>query len=317
MDYDIFNGDADGICSLHQLRLADPRPDARLITGVKRDIKLLAQLQGVTDSRLTILDISLESNRAFLEPLLGAGNQVSYIDHHFAGLIPQADNLTSHIDPDPAVCASLIVNSLLENRYPKWAVVGAFGDNLHDSATNLAQSLSLNPTEQDQLQKLGELLNYNGYGADLTDLHFHPADLYRAVQPFEDPFDFLASSPDLKKLSQGFERDMEQALTVAETLSDGRNRVYHFPNASWARRIVVPFSNLKAREQKDIAHALIVDNSDKSLRISVRAPLNNRKNADVLCLKFPTGGGRAAAAGINNLPPEMLDDFLRRFQEIF
>jgi hypothetical protein len=39
---DIFNGDADGICALTQLRNAEPR-DARLVTGVKRDIALVAQ----------------------------------------------------------------------------------------------------------------------------------------------------------------------------------------------------------------------------------------------------------------------------------
>ncbi len=43
MDYDIFNGDADGICALLQLRKAEPR-DAQLVTGVKRDINLLPHL---------------------------------------------------------------------------------------------------------------------------------------------------------------------------------------------------------------------------------------------------------------------------------
>ena len=38
--YDVFNGDADGICALLQLRLAAPA-DSTLITGVKRDIDLL------------------------------------------------------------------------------------------------------------------------------------------------------------------------------------------------------------------------------------------------------------------------------------
>ena len=37
---DIFNGDADGILALHQLRLTNPQK-SRLITGVKRDTKLL------------------------------------------------------------------------------------------------------------------------------------------------------------------------------------------------------------------------------------------------------------------------------------
>src|SRR5678815_3472044 len=38
--FDVFNGDADGICALHQLRLADPL-DSTLVTGLKRDIALL------------------------------------------------------------------------------------------------------------------------------------------------------------------------------------------------------------------------------------------------------------------------------------
>ena len=44
-DYDVFNGDADGICSLVQLRLAEPR-ESTLVTGVKRDINLLTQVPG-------------------------------------------------------------------------------------------------------------------------------------------------------------------------------------------------------------------------------------------------------------------------------
>ena len=49
MYYDVFNGDADGICALHQLRLAEPRPTAELVTGVKRDIRLLHGLPGRDD----------------------------------------------------------------------------------------------------------------------------------------------------------------------------------------------------------------------------------------------------------------------------
>ena len=63
MYIDVFNGDADGICALHQLRLADPRPGARLITGVKRDIQLLKQLAGTSKAHITVLDVSLDSNR--------------------------------------------------------------------------------------------------------------------------------------------------------------------------------------------------------------------------------------------------------------
>ncbi len=317
MHFDIFNGDADGILALHQLRLHAPKPDATLVTGVKRDIKLLSKIQAARDNSVTVFDVSLDSNRDALLTLLEANNSITYIDHHFAGDIPVNPLLTTHINPSPTVCTSLIVDTILEGKYRNWAVAGAFGDNLHDSAGKAATSLSLSTDEIAGLRELGELLNYNGYGAEISDLHFAPDALYKAVQPYENPFSFLADSPDLATLRQGFKEDMALAMEQQEMEPGKRNRVYTFPNAPWARRVSGVFSNLRAREKKDAAHALIVENDDGSFRISVRAPLNNRKDADTLCLSFPTGGGRKAAAGINQLPAEMLDDFLERFQTTF
>jgi len=317
MRYDIFNGDADGICALHQLRLSAPQPDAILVTGVKRDIALLAALRDVEQSSLTVLDISLDSNRPYLQTLLDNSNQILYIDHHFAGEIPHTPALTAHIDPSPDICTSLIVDSLLHGQWRKWAICGAFGDNLHEAAKTAARPLSLTPDTMRQLQELGELLNYNGYGASLADLHFHPADLYRAVAPYDDPLDFIASSPELAVLRQGFEQDMEQAINQKVINPGNTNRIFFFPDAPWARRVSGVFANLKAQEKKEAAHALIAPNADSSLRISVRAPLQNKKNADTLCRAFPTGGGRAAAAGINSLPAAMLNEFIAAFEATY
>ncbi|MDP3856442.1 MAG: DHH family phosphoesterase, partial [Stagnimonas sp.] len=49
--------------------------------------------------------------------------------------------------------------------------------------------------------------------------------------------------------------------------------------------------------------------------VSVRAPMHNKRGADELCRRFPTGGGRAAAAGINDLPQQRLADFWQQFQQ--
>ena len=70
--YDIFNGDADGICALQQLRLEEPR-DSVLVTGVKRDIHLLARVDARAGDELTVLDISLRTNARDLARLLAAG----------------------------------------------------------------------------------------------------------------------------------------------------------------------------------------------------------------------------------------------------
>ncbi len=317
MYYDVFNGDADGICALHQLRLADPRPDAKLITGVKRDIVLLSQIPLEPAESLTVLDVSLDSNRQFLTRLLESEHKVFYIDHHYAGNIPESANLFTHINPSADTCTSFLVNEILKNRFIKWAICGAFGDNLHNSAGKMASELSLTEGDITKLKEIGELLNYNGYGFTLDDLHFHPAELYRIVRRFEDPLDFFATSDVLKVLREGLHDDMAKAMAVKETITPNGHRVYFFPKSPWARRISGVFSNLKATERTDLAHAVITTGKDENFRISVRAPLDNQRDADKLCRRFPTGGGRAAAAGINALPSNLLDDFIKTFNSMY
>ena len=317
MHYDIFNGDADGIFSLHQYRLENPMADSLLVTGVKRDIGLLTLVQSVKSCSLTVFDISLDSNRTALLHLLKNGNSVHYYDHHFSGEIPDSPALLTYINTSADTCTSLIVHSQLSGKFILWAICGAFGDNLQDTARTLAKEENLSEQETLQLQELGELFNYNGYGSSLEDLHFHPQELYRAIQPFANPFDFIRSSPQMEVLRTGYNEDIARAMHQVKPINIGKNRTYKFPDAPWARRVVGVFSNLRAREQTGSAHVVITENKDGSLRISVRAPLNDRRDADKLCKLFPTGGGRAAAAGINSLPTEMFDHFIDTFNSFY
>ncbi|MBU0676416.1 MAG: acetyltransferase [Proteobacteria bacterium] len=315
---DVFNGDADGICALHQFRMACPQ-ETTLITGVKRNINLLAKVADCRDCELTVFDISLDTNRTALETILtpGSGNRALYFDHHYCGEPPISTELSTHINPDPEICTSLIVDQFLEGRYRDWAVVGAFGDNLHSSAKEAAADLRLSSTDLDLLRELGELLNYNGYGKTVEDLYFHPAALYTALKPYLHPLDFMADSELLQQLRRGFHDDMEKAREAAPFEKGPSGRIYRLPDASWSRRVAGVFMNEQARDQKDQAHALLVDNGDGTWLVSLRAPINRRTGADDLCRRFPTGGGRPAAAGINRLPAELTDDFVGAFKEIF
>jgi len=315
--FDVFNGDADGICALHQLRLAEPRPEAGLVTGVKRDIRLLQKISGVRDAQITVLDVSLDSNREALLSLLETGCKIFYVDHHYAGEIPTSENLTAHINQSPDTCTSLIVDRLLAGEYRAWAVVGAFGDNLNSSAHGVAQSLSLDDHSVAKLKELGELLNYNGYGLSLSDLFTPPQELYRAVMPYADPLDFAEQSEALSHLRQGYRDDMGAALQYEPARMTPAGRIFELPSESWARRVSGVFSNLKAQEMPSLAHGLLIRNPDGSYRVNIRAPLHNRQGADSLCRAFATGGGRAAAAGINALPGDQLDLFFTKFDEVF
>ncbi len=314
--YDVFNGDADGICALHQLRLAEPR-DARLISGVKRDIRLLSKIIDAENADIMVFDVSLDTNRKELTGLLERGCKVTYIDHHYAGDLPANNNLEAHIDPDPETCTSLIVDRMLGGKYRAWAVVAAFGDNLHAAAKKTALTLKLSEEDVLRLRETGELLNYNGYGTTVADLHFAPDLMYEAVKPFENPLDFYQRSTVLEQLRRGYDDDMKRAMECKPLQQNETGRIYRFPTDAWARRVAGVYINQRAREKNDLAHALIVDNGDETFMVSVRAPLNRKEGADTLCRKFPTGGGRAAAAGINALPENRLDDFLNVFNTTF
>ena len=103
MHYDVFNGDADGVIALLQLRLAEPKTST-LITGVKRNIKLLDSLNCQASDSVTVLDISMEKNKTSLEAMLAAGAQVFYADHHKSGDIHQHTSLDAHINLDANTC---------------------------------------------------------------------------------------------------------------------------------------------------------------------------------------------------------------------
>lgn len=314
---DVFNGDADGLCALVQLRNASPQ-DSVLVTGVKRDINLLARVEAQPGDQLTVLDVSLDKNRDGLDLALEAGAEVVYVDHHFAGEIPEHDNLTVNINPAADVCTSLLVNGMLKGQYAEWAVVGAFGDNLRNSAMAVAKNLALSEVELEQLENLGIYLNYNGYGASIDDLHFAPADLYRRIAPYASPRQFMKEAADtFSQLEEGYKNDMRAASQLPALHADDVAAVFILPNERWARRVSGVYSNDLANDFPDRAHAVLTEKDNGNCLVSIRAPLNNKRGADEFCRQFPTGGGRAAAAGINDLPGTNLNNFVTQFQSFY
>ncbi|MBC6403172.1 MAG: DHH family phosphoesterase [Hyphomonadaceae bacterium] len=313
-DFDVFNGDADGIISLVQLRRAAPRPAAVLVTGRKRDIALLDRVNAGTGDQVTVLDISMLTNGDDLRRILDAGADVFYADHHNAGDIPQHDNLTAIIDTSPETCTAFLINSHLGGRYLAWAVTAAFGDNFPKVATRAAEGHDL-PLEK--LERLGTLVNYNGYGASVDDLHFHPADLYDYMKDFDTPMEFLEERDDIYlQLNDGYESDMAGAERAKVIEESDKGFIIELEDHAGSRRVSGVYGNRLARDHPARAHAILTRNQG-SYVVSVRAPLENRVGADELCLKFPTGGGRSAAAGINALPFDRLEDFVHAFNGRF
>jgi single-stranded DNA-specific DHH superfamily exonuclease len=316
MFFDAFNGDADGICALHQMRLAEPLAST-LVTGVKRDIGLLKKIDAAAGDTILALDIAVEKNAAALAALLEKGVKVCWFDHHNPGELPVHPDFQAHIDTAADVCTSLLVDRHLEGRHRVWAVTAAFGDNLHEAARRAAEPLGLDIVQLDRLRELGECLNYNGYGESLEDLHFHPADLYRALSAYADPFAFIAEAPHFATLSQGYAADMALAAATLPSESRASGAVYLLPDAAWARRVSGVYANDLATANPNRAHALLTRSPKGHYVVSVRAPLADKRGADLLCQRFDTGGGRKAAAGINVLPEARIPDFIAAFFETY
>lgn len=314
--FDVFNGDADGICALHQLRLAEPL-DAVLVTGVKRDIALVERVPRRAGIDVSVLDISLDTNHAALVALLDAGAHVRYYDHHSARKAFAHPGLRLYWDDAPDVCTSLIVDRELNGRFRRWAIVAAFGDNLEARAHALAAHEGCRADEIDAFELLGRVLNYNAYGETVGDLHVAPDRLYRELHPYEEPLEFVRRSPCYAALAEGYREDIARIGAIAPYRTFDGGAIYLLPDACWARRISGVLANRLAAAEPDRSFAVLTECPGGRYTVSVRSADPEGHPANVLCERFASGGGRRGAGGINGLPADARETFFEAFLSYF
>jgi hypothetical protein len=310
--YDVFNGDADGLCSLQQLRLAEPG-DATLVTGVKRDIHLLRRVDPAAGDRVTALDISLEQNRDDALRLLEAGAWLRYFDHHRVGEALRHPRFEAHLEERADVCTSALVDRYVGGRYRAWSAVGAFGDGLPALGTWLAREAGVDAAAVALLAALGTRLNYNAYGEALTDLHYDPRTLAGMMLAFADPLDFIRECPVHQTLGACYDDDMRRARAVAPLRRMPGATIVMLPAEAWARRTIGVLANELMQASPDCAIAILSPAVDGGFTVSVRVPAGRACDAGAFCRMFETGGGRKLAAGINRLPEGDVERFAGRF----
>jgi nanoRNase/pAp phosphatase (c-di-AMP/oligoRNAs hydrolase) len=273
MGWYAYNGDADGICSMVQWGLVYGIEGHR-VTGVKRDIELLERVNPNPDDEIIVMDISLARNHARAVELSTQGFDITWFDHHLAG--EPIDGITTNIDTSANVCTAVIVEKFL-GLESDWAQVALHGDGLSVHSS------------KPEFKELGELLNYNGYGADLSDLHFHPDELLLLCLQAKTPQNFMDTQA-FMTLKNGFESDLSNAINI-----EPRNGYYLLPNESWARRVVGVMAH-RINESGDGPHVIAIDKGE-TLQVSIRGS----EGIGELCKMFG-GGGRATAGGIDALP---------------
>ena len=277
-----YNGDADGICSMVQWGLVHGI-DGHRITGVKRDIELLERVHPTKGDEIIVMDISLARNHSRAQELSKNGFAITWFDHHLAG--DPIEGIKSFIDTSSDVCTARIVERELAIK-SDWAQVALHGD-----------GLSIHSSKP-EFKELGELLNYNGYGADLSDLHFHPDELLLLCLQAKSPQNFMDTQA-FRILKNGFESDLSNAKNIE--LSDG---YYLLPNEPWARRVVGVMAH-RINESSDGPHVIAIDKGD-TLQISIRG----KQGIGELCKIFG-GGGRATAGGIDALPKDEITALMK------
>ena len=314
--YDVFNGDADGICALQQLRLAEPR-DSVLVTGVKRDIGLLARVTAVAGDEVTVLDVSLDKNRAALDRVLAAGARVRYFDHHFPGEIPRHPNFHCHVETLPDKGTSLLVDDYLGGGIGPGRWWGPSGTTSTPRPGAPPSPWGSARRHWGSFATWGSTSTTTVTGPRWRTSISPPTPSTAGSRPTPIPSAFIVEDPAFTALRDGYEDDMARARAVQPALETAGHRLYVLPADPWGRRAGGVFANELAQESPSRAHALLTRLPTGGFVVSVRAPIERPDGADVLCRQFASGGGRKAAAGINDLPKADYDRFVAAFTAAF
>jgi hypothetical protein len=259
-----------------------------------------------------VCDLSIARNREPLRRLLDAGAHVRYFDHHFADHVPIHVKLETHLDADPEVCTSLLMDRWLDGRFHAWALVGAYGDALTAVAHRRAAAAGFGDEQRATLRRLGEAINYNAYGHDERDVHIAPAALFGIMVRYADPLEMVSAESIVDELDALRHDDLRHGQAVVPALQTEHARLMALPDAPWSRRVIGSLANELAAAAPRQAQAVLKPGPSGGYVVSVRAPRATPHGADVLCAAFG-GGGRAAAAGIDGLPADALERFVAAF----
>ena len=253
---DVFHGDADGLCAVHQLRLARPVPPGsphQIVTGLKDDVELLARVRGAPGCIVTALDVSLDRNRAALLRVLDEGAEVQHRPPLRRCGAETSATAGAHRHGRRRVREHL-VDALVGGAHRAWAVVGAFGDNLESAAAALAAAGARRGADRHaaparrgpQLQRVRRQSRrcaacarraVSGHAGTRR-----PPGL-RSDRPRRTPDRTAQVRP-------------RRSLTLAPLRFDADRAVYRLPAQPWSGRVIGTFANALARTHPRRGHAV-------------------------------------------------------------
>jgi hypothetical protein len=127
----------------------------------------------------------------------------------------------------------------------------------------------------------------------------------------------VKASPTFRRLADGFHQDMELARRLEPLRKVPGAILFVLPDAAWARRASGTLANDLAKAHRGSGVAIVSPKKEGGYLVSIRVPSESKVSAEEFCRRFPTGGGRRTAAGINHLPSAELDGFALSFENQF
>lgn len=308
---DVCNGDADGLCSILQWRMHEPK-EATMLALLDCDTSLVGRVHTRPGDEFLMCDIPMEPNRSTLLQLLAGGARVQYFNHQVTEEIPWHPLLQTTVDFSRDACTSLIVDRLLGGKYRGWAVVGAYGKHLTHVADKLAMDMGLVADVRAQLRELGELISYNALVPHEDDACIAPARLYEHLSRYPSPTDFLRSEPIISELDSVRRDDLYRATELTPYWQDAYACVYVLPDAPWAHRVAGGLDKAIAAREPTRAHAFLCPAGDTHFRVTVHAARNTSVGSFGVD-DAEMGSVRPRAWVIHHLPHDEIDHFIRAF----
>jgi len=144
-----------------------------------------------------------------------------------------------------------------------------------------------------------------------------PAELAVELHEYEDPLVFAQASPTYRRLREGYLSDLEQSERLEPFQRASGTLQFLLPAEAWARRVSGTLANQLAQAHRGQAIALLSPKAEGGYLVSVRVPEGFTLSADEFCRRFPSGGGRRTAAGINHLDAAEQSRFSADFEREF
>ncbi len=308
---DVCNCDADGLCSILQWRLHEPK-ESTILALMDAEASLVGRVHTRPGDEFLMCDIPIEPNRSTLLQLLQAGARVQYFNHYVTDEIPYHPGLRATIDACKQTSTSLTVDRLLGGKFRKWAVVGAYGKRTTYAAESLALEMGIGSDTRARLRELGKLISYNACATHERNACIPPSQLYERLSQYRDPLEFLRSESLASELDAARRDDLAKASALAPFWQDENACVYVLPDTPWAHRVACGLDEELAANNPTRAHAFLCDDGKGGFSAKVRVARSEWP-------REPSSHGPAAGCErprlwvIDHLPAGELNHFIQAF----